>query len=157
MKKNLLIIITLLLFVACKSTHMKENSIAAYAFRLKPGEDLKEGIEKVRKDKNIQAGWVASCAGSLTEYSIRFANQSEGSRGTGHFEIVSLTGTLSTNGSHIHISISDSSGKTIGGHLLPGCKIYTTAEIILQSSDAYEFSREKDGTTSWEELQVKEK
>lgn len=128
-----------------------------YAFRLKPGEDLKNSIEAVVKEKNISAGWVITCAGSLTDYNIRFANQPEGSTGAGHFEIVSLTGTVSINGSHLHISISDSTGKTTGGHLLEGCRIYTTAEIVIGSTDAYEFTREKDGTTPWEELQVKEK
>ena len=66
-----------------------------------------------------------------------------GSMGTGHFEIVGLTGTLSKNGSHMHISISDSTGKTIGGHLLKGCIVYTTAEIILQSTTELNFKREK--------------
>lgn len=107
------------------------------------------------KSNNIQAGWIASCAGSLTHYNIRFANQPNGSKGEGHFEIVSLSGSVSANGSHIHISISDSTGKTIGGHLLDSNIVYTTAEIILQQDDSFVFTREKDGTTPWEELQIK--
>jgi uncharacterized protein len=128
-----------------------------YAFRLKPGEDLKKGIESFVKVNDIKAGWIVSCAGSLTDYSIRFANQPGPGKEQGHFEIVSLTGTVSVNGSHIHMSISDSTGKTIGGHLLDSNIIYTTAEIILQQSDEYIFTREKDGTTPWEELQIKKK
>lgn len=153
--KLLIIILTTLIFSACQSKNM--NDASTYAFRLKPGEDLKDGIEKVIKEKAIKAGWVATCVGSLTDYTIRFANQTEGSKGSGHFEIVSLVGTISINGSHLHISISDSTGKTIGGHLIPGCKVYTTAEIVLRETDKYEFTREKDGSTPWEELQVKEK
>jgi uncharacterized protein len=153
--KLLTIILTTLIFSACQSKNI--NDASTYAFRLKPGEDIKEGIEKVIKEKAIKAGWVATCVGSLTDYTIRFANQPEGSKGSGHFEIVSLVGTISMNGSHLHISISDSTGKTIGGHLMPGCKVYTTAEIVLRSTDKYEFTREKDGSTPWEELQVKEK
>ncbi|HEY6062061.1 MAG TPA: PPC domain-containing DNA-binding protein [Chitinophagaceae bacterium] len=136
---------------------MNQETITTYAFRLKPGEDVKESIERTVKEKNIKAGWVATCVGSLTGYSIRFANQPDGARGSGHFEIVSLVGTVSVNGSHLHISLSDSAGKTIGGHLMTGCKVYTTAEIILHATDKYEFTREKDGSTAWEELQVKEK
>jgi uncharacterized protein len=128
-----------------------------YALRLKPGEDLKKGIESFVKANDIKAGWIVSCAGSLTDYSIRFANQPGPGKGQGHFEIVSLTGTVSVNGSHIHMSISDSTGKTIGGHLLDSNIIYTTAEIILQQSDEYIFTREKDGTSPWEELQIKKK
>lgn len=61
------------------------------------------------------------------------------------------------SGSHLHISVSDSTGKTIGGHLLQGCKIFTTAEIVILSSSTFQFKREKDGTTPWDELQIKEK
>jgi predicted DNA-binding protein with PD1-like motif len=128
-----------------------------YAIRLKPGQDLRQELQRFVAQKQITAGWVVSCAGSLTDYNIRFANQQGGTAGIGHFEIVSLTGTLSTNGSHIHMSISDSTGKTIGGHLLDNNKIYTTAEIIIQSLDEFVFTRKKDGTTPWEELQVEAK
>lgn len=128
-----------------------------HPLRLKPGADLKTEIEAYVQANNITAGWMVSCAGSLTQYNIRFANQPEGSKGNGHFEIVSLTGTTSVNGSHIHISISDSTGKTIGGHLLNGNLVYTTAEIILQEDDRFLFTREKDGSTPWEELQIKKK
>lgn len=127
----------------------------SHAIRLKPGDDLKLSIQRFVDANEITAGWLASCAGSLTEYRIRFAHTPTGNTGSGHFEIVSLSGTLSTNGSHLHISISDSTGQTIGGHLLDGCIVYTTAEIIIQSTAAFLFTREKDGTTQWAELQIK--
>ena len=132
------------------------QNITSHAFRLKPGQDLKEGIQKMVTEKQIKAGWIGTGVGSLTKYNIRFANQPNGSSGSGHFEIVSLTGTVSINGSHIHLSISDSTGKTIGGHLMDNCQVYTTAEIVILSCNHYEFKREKDGTTPWEELQVEE-
>jgi predicted DNA-binding protein with PD1-like motif len=131
--------------------------IKPHVFRLKPGNDLKKGIESYVKACHIQAGWISCGVGSLTDYNIRFANQPEGSRGSGHFEIVSLIGTVSVNGSHLHISISDSTGKTIGGHLLYSNFIYSTAEIVIQESDDFVFTREKDGSTPWEELQIKSK
>jgi predicted DNA-binding protein with PD1-like motif len=83
--------------------------------------------------------------------------QPDGSKGEGHFEIVSLTGTVSVNGSHLHISVSDSTGKTTSGHLLDSNIVYTTAEIILQEDSDFLFTRERDGTTPWEELQIKKK
>jgi uncharacterized protein len=148
--------LTFLVLAGCKTKSMEQSTISTYAFRLKPGEDLKMGIEKIVKEKGIKAGWVSTCVGSLTDYTIRFANQPAGATGAGHFEIVSLVGTVSVNGSHLHLSISDSLGTTTGGHLMPGCKVYTTAEIVLQATDKYDFVREKDGTTPWEELQVRE-
>jgi uncharacterized protein len=140
------------ILISCEHTMNK-----TYAFRLKPGNDLKKEIETYAKENNIQAGWISCGVGSLTDYNIRFANQPEGSKDSGHFEIVSLIGTVSVNGSHIHVSVSDGTGKTIGGHLLDGNLIYTTAEIVIQESDDFVFTREKDGSTPWEELQVKKK
>ena len=45
-----------------------------------------------------------------------------------------------------------STGKTIGVYLMDGCKIYTTAEIVIISSNQFVFKREEDGITPWEEL-----
>lgn len=128
-----------------------------YAIRLKPGADLKKEISSFVKKEKIAAGWIATCAGSLTQYHIRFANQSAGNQGNGHFEIVGLSGTVSENGSHLHIVVADSTGNCIGGHLLDGNIVYTTAEIVIRSDDSLIFTREKDGTTDWEELQIRKK
>ena len=135
---------------------MQSQLDQSHALRLLPGQDLRVGIQKYVEEHKIKSGWIITCAGSLTDYNIRFANASEGTKGSGYFEIVSLTGTLAQNGCHIHISISDSAGRTIGGHLLEGCKVYTTAEIILNESSKYLFTRQKDGTTPWEELHITE-
>lgn len=129
----------------------------SYALRLKPGSDLKRSIQAFVNEKKLDAAWIVTCSGSLTSYNIRFANQQQSDTASGHFEIVSLSGTLSKNGSHLHISVSDSTGKTVGGHLQENCIVYTTAEIIIQSSDKLFFTRKKDGTTPWEELQIEEK
>jgi predicted DNA-binding protein with PD1-like motif len=129
--------------------------IQTHVIRLKPGEKLKESIQSYVNSNHIKAGWVNTCAGSLTQYNIRFANQPAGTRGNGHFEFVSLGGTVSENGSHIHISISDSTGKVIGGHLLDENLIFTTAEIVMTEDKSFEFKREKDGTTEYPELQIK--
>ena len=125
-----------------------------HIIRLKPGMDLKKSIQDYVNENNIKAGWIVTCVGSLTKYNIRFANQSTLSSDTGHFEIVGLTGTLSINGSHLHVIVSDSTGKTIGGHLSDNNIVYTTAEIVFESSEHFNFKREKDGTTHWEELQI---
>ena len=156
MKKLLVSFLIVCMFNACKSSKnmTATQNVTVHAFRLKPGQDLRKEIEAYVKENNIAAGWITTCVGSLTNYNIRFANQQNGNTGSGHFEIVSLVGTVSTNGSHIHISISDSTGHTIGGHLLQGSIIYTTAEIVIQSTPNLIFKRETDGSTAWEELQV---
>jgi len=146
-------ILGVIILSACKQGNMEQERVIA--FRLKPGEDLQKGIEAMVQQEDIKAGWINTCVGSLTDYAIRFANQPKADSGNGHFEIVSLVGTLSTNGSHIHLSISDSTGKTIGGHLMEGCKVYTTAEIVITATNRFKFERAEDGTTPWKELQIK--
>ena len=152
----LLLLFAVHIFYSCKPESKTEMSLKTHVLRLKPGEDLKKSLQEYINVRKIKAAWMVTCAGSLTTYKIRFANQSEPSTDSGHFEIVGLTGTLSENGSHLHISLSDSTGKTIGGHLTEGNLVYTTAEIVLQESTDYIFKRTKDGTTAWEELQIEQ-
>jgi predicted DNA-binding protein with PD1-like motif len=126
-----------------------------HAFRLLPGNDLKKEIQSFATKNKIEAGWIACCVGSLIKYNLRFANQKSGISNSGYFEIVCLTGTVSNNGCHLHINISNETGTTIGGHLLEDNIINTTAEIIIQEATDLVFTRENDGTTQWEELQIK--
>ena len=133
---------------------MENDPGKIHPFRLRPGEDLRESIQAYVEAHRIEAGWIVTCVGSLTEYHLRFANQNTGSSSRGHFEIVSLVGTVSIHGSHLHLSVSDEKGRTTGGHLLDGNAIYTTAEIILGESPDYRFVRKEDPTTHYLELAV---
>ena len=128
-----------------------------HAIRLKPGQDLRKALTDFVRKKKITASWIVSGIGSLTQTNIRYANQVEGIIQNGYFEILSLSGTMSIHGSHLHICIADEKGICSGGHLLNGNIIYTTAEIIIGESEDLLFTREKDGTTEWEELQIRTK
>lgn len=128
-----------------------------HAIRLCPGDDLKISLEKYVADHAIKAGWMITCAGSVTTCAIRFAGQPGPVILHGPFEILSLTGTLSVNGSHLHVCLSDEKGQTVGGHLMGGNLVYTTAEIIIGESINTEFMRVKDGTTAWAELHIEKK
>jgi len=127
------------------------------AIRLKPGQDLKNELDQLVINNQIDAACVITCVGSLTKAVLRLANQPGTTEFEGKFEIVSLTGTLSRHGSHYHISLSDGTGKTIGGHLWEGCLIYTTAEIVLGILTDTIFARELDAETTYDELVVKTK
>ncbi|MCE9645849.1 MAG: DNA-binding protein [Chloroflexi bacterium] len=127
----------------------------AMTFRLKPGLDLFDSIESFVVENGIQAGCVLSCVGSLTHVTLRLANRASYNDYDGHFEIVSITGTVSTHGSHIHLAVSDGEGMTLGGHLVPGCKIYTTAEIVLAVFEDVIYKRELlENDSGYEELTV---
>ena len=126
-----------------------------FALRLKPGQDLRQQIEAFVKEKHFRAGFIITTVGSLRQAAIRLADQSSPTQFDGKFEIVSLVGTLGQDGVHLHISISDSNGKTIGGHLVEGCLIYTTAEIVIGEARGLIFSREQDAETGHQELRIR--
>ncbi len=123
-----------------------------YALRLHPGEDLKQALVAAAQQNNILAGLVLTCVGSLQKAALRLANQPDTRVFDGKFEIVSLVGTLGPHGPHLHISLSDSTGKTIGGHLQEGSIIYTTAEIVLADLEDLVFYRRIDPQTTFDEL-----
>jgi predicted DNA-binding protein with PD1-like motif len=126
-----------------------------YTFRLKPQQDFFDSIEEYVKKNHIQAGVILSAVGSFTHATLRLANKSTYNEFDGHFEIVSITGTVSIHGSHLHISISDGEGKTIGGHLVSGCKIYTTAEVVIAEFEDVIYKREMyENDSGYEELVV---
>jgi predicted DNA-binding protein with PD1-like motif len=86
--------------------------------------------------------------GSLAHARLRLANRDFDS------EIVSITGTVSIHGSHLHIAVSDGDGKTIGWHLESGCNIYTTAEIVIAVFKDVIYKREFAEDSGYEELTV---
>jgi predicted DNA-binding protein with PD1-like motif len=131
------------------------DRVRIHVFRLRPGDDLLGGIRAYVKANHIQAAVLLSAVGSLTQASIRFANQPEAHIHTGHFEIVSITGTVEEGSEHVHLSISTGQGTMIGGHLMTGCKIYTTGEITLAELIGVHFARETDTQGSgWDELKI---
>jgi predicted DNA-binding protein with PD1-like motif len=135
----------------------KSEKNTFYALRLKPNQDLKKELQAFVKKENIKAGFVVTTVGSLKKAVIRFANQKENTVIENKFEIVSLVGTMGQDGLHLHISISDENGKTIGGHLADGSLIYTTAEIVLGELNDINFVREKDEETTYKELMIYKK
>lgn len=124
------------------------------ALRLSPGQDLKAELVRYIRQQHIQAGAIVTCVGSLERVVLRLADQPEGTTFEGKFEIVSLVGTLSPDGVHLHLAVSDSQGHTIGGHLMEGCRIYTTAEIVLVELQDTRFRRTPDPSTGYPELEI---
>lgn len=127
-----------------------------HAFRLQPGDDLRKSLELFCHEKNIQAAVILSCVGSLDTAVLRFAGRENGTTIIGSLEIVSATGTLSWHGMHIHLGVSDANGETAGGHLMEGCRVRTTCEIVLQEIPGMIFKREHDPQTGFNEISIRE-
>lgn len=125
-----------------------------YATRLQPNQDLKIALENYVRENKIGAGVILTCVGSLNCATLRMADENVLKTFAGKFEIVSLVGTLSPNGCHLHISLSDKNGNVVGGHLKEGCTIYTTAEIVIGDIKNLTFSRVLDEDTGFKELVI---
>lgn len=126
-----------------------------FAVRLEPGTDLRDALAEYVLERNIRAGIILSGVGSLHCPTLRYANNHAHTQLDGYFEILSLSGTLSCTGNHIHMMIADSKGKCYGGHLVTGCRVYTTAEIVMAELPGWNFSREPDERTGHRELKVR--
>ena len=130
------------------------SNMQLFAFRLSPGQDLRLGLLDFAKKRNLRAPVVLTCVGSLTNVVLRYANRSVPTIRQGHFEIVSLVGLVDPPRGHLHLCVADGEGQTTGGHLLDGCLVYTTAEIVLGELTELEFHRTPDSATGFNELMI---
>lgn len=124
-----------------------------HTFRINPGNDLKTEIEKFIQTKGIKAGFIITCVGGLSQATMRMAGALPDKQDIrtydGDFEITSLTGTVSVNGVHLHMSISDKEGQGFGGHLKEGTLIHPTAEIVIGEDETVTYTRELDEETGF--------
>jgi predicted DNA-binding protein with PD1-like motif len=129
-----------------------------YAFRLHRGQDIKKEIKQFVIENNIQAGFIITAVGCVDKAIIRMAGATPQKSDIRTFEekleIVSLTGTISLEDSHIHISLSNKDGQVIGGHLKGEALVDTTAEIVLGELEDVKFTSEEDSVTGYKELKV---
>lgn len=125
-----------------------------HIFRLTKGMDLKKSIVEYCKENNIKAGIIGACVGCCYEINFRLAGGKDFFHKVDDYEIVSMTGTISEDGVHIHVSFADIEGKVIGGHLSDGCFVNTTAEIAIIEVDNYKLTREFDEETGYKELVI---
>ncbi len=137
------------------SSKANETSMKPHIFRLRPGQNFREEINKYVLAHNIRAGVILTCVGNLSKAVLRTANTKTAKIWEGSFEIVSLVGTVEVGNCHIHICLADSEGNTFGGHLKDGCVVGFTAEIVIGEIEGVEFGREFDEKSGYEELVVR--
>lgn len=122
--------------------------------RLPPGADLRRALEAHARATGASA-FVAAGIGSLTGAVIRMAAAEQETAFSGPFEILGLSGTLSADGAHLHMSVSDETGRVVGGHVCYGNIVRTTAEVLLVVLDEWQLSRAPDPQTGHPELQIR--
>lgn len=130
-----------------------------HTLRLRPGQLLKDELLAYARKNHIQAGFIITCAGAVRAITLRMAGATPEIQDLHIFdeplEVVSLSGTVSINGMHLHIALSNKEGNVVGGHLKEGGEIFPTAEIVIGEDQTNKYTRELDVETGFNELVVK--
>ena len=127
--------------------------------RLKPGMDLLDGIQAACERYRIHNGVILSAIGSLGR--VRYCDVEalpEKKCGYGYGRVLELDDTIELTGAsgvvcsdaegninlHVHICMSDKTGKAYGGHLVQGTTVLMTADIVLGEIEGVSMLREYD-------------
>ena len=109
--------------------------------RMDPGEEILEQLELVAEREHITLASVSGL-GAVNEFTVGVYKTTEkqylSKRFTGAYEIVSLTGTITTKDGafypHLHMSAGNERGQVFGGHLNHAV-VSATAELVLTVID----------------------
>ncbi|XP_060907457.1 bifunctional protein GlmU-like [Labrus mixtus] len=134
------------------------SPLQVHAVRFGPGQELLGSLQAFVKEAGLKAPFIMSCVGSVTKATLRLANATASNTNevlhlSGRYEIVSLVGTLNPE-AHLHICLADAEGGTVGGHVLGGLEVFTTAEVVIGEATQLRFERELDEQTGFPELVV---
>lgn len=131
-------------------------TLDVHVLRLQPGDDLRDALEAAFRDLHAggapAAACVVSAVGSLSQAVLRYAVEPQGLLRVEPLELLTLSGTLGVGGVHLHASVADAQGRVRGGHVMPGCVVRTTAEIVLALLPGWSFERALDAGTGFKEL-----
>ncbi len=127
-----------------------------HCFRLRRGQDLLKEIQAYAEKEHIGAAVVLSASGCVLKGRVRDAGGVTVRDIGENMEIVSLTGTVSEQRTHLHVSFAKENLSVVGGHLTEGCTVNTTAEIVLLELGDVRFSSSYDDETGYDELGVED-
>ena len=126
-----------------------------YAVRLRRGSDLLRSIEAFCTERGIKAGVRLRGVGCVTKARVRDASGVTIVDIDEPMEIVSLMGTVSETRCHLHAAFSKEDLSVVGGHLVEGCVINTTCELVIGEQEGYVYDVEFDEETGYDELIIK--
>ena len=98
--------------------------------KLAPGSDLRLSLEELAQHDGI-SGFVLGVVGNLTKASFQCPGQPEPTVLEGDLEVITLNGTFSPEGVHLHLSLSDGACQVWGGHLEPGTIVQKGVELLI--------------------------
>ena len=102
----------------------------AVPLHLEAGSDVHRSLEQLALDHNA-GGFVLSVVGNLSQAAFACPGKSAPTVLAGELEIITLQGTISPDGVHLHLSFSDASCQVWGGHLEHGTLVLRGADLLV--------------------------
>ena len=127
--------------------------------RLLPGEDILGSIEEIANENKIQSAhlsMIGAVSGVHLGYFDRELNSYKDFTVEEDLEIISGIGNISRHDGkyivHAHIVAADKAGRCYGGHLLGGCEVSVTIELVI--TEIPELTRTRDEKTGLNLLNI---
>lgn len=133
-------------------TFMTKNTGRVIVVRLEPGEDILKSIEKIVAENRLLSGHL-SLIGAVSKVHLGYFDLEESSYKDfivdEDLEIAACVGNISRLNEeyvvHAHVVASDETGKCYAGHLMEGCTVSVTIEIVI--TEFAEMHRARDERT----------
>ena len=106
------------------------TAMRAVPLHLEAGSDVRRSLEQLALEHNA-GGFVLSVVGNLSQAAFACPGKSAPTVLSGELEIITLQGTISPDGVHLHLSFSDASCQVWGGHLEHGTLVLRGADLLV--------------------------
>ena len=109
---------------------MQLQALRSVPLHLGTGSDIRRSLESLAIELNA-SGFVLGVVGNLSQAAFQCPGQAGATILEGDLEIITLQGTISPQGVHLHLSFSDGACQVWGGHLEPGTLVQKGADLLV--------------------------
>jgi predicted DNA-binding protein with PD1-like motif/glutaredoxin len=106
------------------------QALRSVPLHLGAGSDIRLSLEALAVELDA-SGFVLGVVGNLSQAAFQCPGQAEATILKGDLEIITLQGTVSPQGVHLHLSFSDGACQVWGGHLEPGTLVQKGADLLV--------------------------
>ena len=101
-----------------------------YFYNFSTGVDVYNSLNELHRDHE-STSFLISAVGDLSKVSFKCPLNDKPVIFEKKLEIITLSGYLRSNESHIHISASDENCRLFGGHLLAGTIVHKSLDVLI--------------------------
>ena len=101
-----------------------------YFYNFSKGVDIYNSLNELNRDHN-STSFIISAVGDLSKVSFKCPLNDKPVIFEKKLEIITLSGYVKSNESHLHISVSDENCSVFGGHLLSGTIVLKSLDVLI--------------------------